>query len=182
MLHLHEKLGMPFLQMHDNFKPKDFDHVATFAENWTYQVPLAIELRHSDWYNDTAVASRLYELLEKHGITNVLVDAAGRRDLMHMRLTTSTAFVRGSARMSPNQIAHALMNGSDESPDGKRLVYGNSSSSSTKMMSRNHLHSLHISSSNSTTRSALPFLSLRSLRIKGFFEGSKSFQTGGEAG
>jgi uncharacterized protein YecE (DUF72 family) len=40
------------------------------------------------------VSSKLYRLLEKHRITNVLVDTAGRRDLMHMRLTTSTAFIR----------------------------------------------------------------------------------------
>lgn len=94
MSHLHEKLAMPFLQMHDNFGPKDFDRVVAFAENWTYEMPLAIEFRHTDWYNDAAVSSRLYELLETHGITNVLVDTAGRRDLMHMRLTTPAAFIR----------------------------------------------------------------------------------------
>jgi len=94
MSHLREKLGMPFLQMHDNFGPKDFERVAAFVENWTYEVPLAMEFRHTDWYNDEAVSRRLYELLEAHGIANVLVDTAGRRDLMHMRLTTSTAFVR----------------------------------------------------------------------------------------
>lgn len=94
MSHLHEKLEMPFLQMHDNFKPKDFDRVVEFVENWTDEVPLAIEFRHTDWYNDAAVSSKLYNLLEKHGITNVLVDTAGRRDLMHMRLTTPMAFVR----------------------------------------------------------------------------------------
>ena len=68
--------------------------MATFAENWTYDVPLAMEFRHTNWYNDAATASSLYALLETHGITNVLVDTAGRRDLMHMRLTTPTAFVR----------------------------------------------------------------------------------------
>ena len=94
MSHLHEKLGMPFLQMHDNFGPKDFDRVVAFVENWTYEVPLAIEFRHTDWYNDAAVSSKLYDLLETHGVTNVLVDTAGRRDLMHMRLTTPTAFIR----------------------------------------------------------------------------------------
>jgi uncharacterized protein YecE (DUF72 family) len=94
MSHLHEKLGMAFLQMHDNFGPKDFERVVAFAESWTYEVPLAIEFRHTAWYNDVAVSSKLYELLETHGITNVLVDTAGRRDLMHMRLTTSTAFIR----------------------------------------------------------------------------------------
>ncbi len=94
MTHLREKLGMPFLQLHDNFKPKDFDRVVEFVENWTYDVPLAVEFRHTDWYNDDDVSSKLYDLLETHGITNILVDTAGRRDLMHMRLTTSTAFIR----------------------------------------------------------------------------------------
>lgn len=94
MSHLKEKLGMPFLQMHNNFGPKDFDRVVAFAENWKYDVPLAMEFRHTDWYNDPNVSEQLYDLLESKNITNVLVDTAGRRDLMHMRLTTPTAFVR----------------------------------------------------------------------------------------
>jgi uncharacterized protein YecE (DUF72 family) len=94
MSHLRKKLKMPFLQMHNNFGPKDFDRVVAFVENWTYDVPLAIEFRHTGWYNDPAVSSKLYDLLETHSVTNVLVDTAGRRDLMHMRLTTPTAFVR----------------------------------------------------------------------------------------
>ncbi len=94
MSHLREKLGMPFLQMPDNFGPKYFDRVADFAKTWTYDVPLAIELRHTAWHNDKEISRKLYELLEKHRVTNVLVDTAGRRDLMHMRLTTPTAFVR----------------------------------------------------------------------------------------
>ena len=94
MSHLREKLVMPFLQLPDNFGPKQFDRVAAFVESWTYDAPLAMEFRHTGWYNDPAISSRLYDLLETHGVTNVLVDTAGRRDLMHMRLTTSTAFVR----------------------------------------------------------------------------------------
>jgi uncharacterized protein YecE (DUF72 family) len=94
MSHLREKLGMPFLQMRDNFGPKDFERVETFAKNWTYKVPLAMEFRDTVWHNDAAVSSKLYDLLEKRDITNVLVDTAGRRDLMHMRLTTSAAFIR----------------------------------------------------------------------------------------
>lgn len=94
MSHLQEKLEMPFLQMPDNFGPQHFERVAAFAENWTYGVPWALELRHTDWYNKADVANQLYGLLEARGITNVLVDTAGRRDLMHMRLTTPQAFVR----------------------------------------------------------------------------------------
>ncbi len=92
--HLQEKMGMPFLQMHNNFGPKDFDRVKAFVGNWKYDIPLAIEFRKTDWYNDPEVSAALYELLESNGIANVLVDTAGRRDLMHMRLTTPTAFVR----------------------------------------------------------------------------------------
>ena len=92
--HLQEKLGVAFLQMHNNFGPKDFERVKTFVDNWQYDIPLAMEFRHTDWYNDPAVSSELYDLLEKNKIVNILVDTAGRRDLMHMRLTTPRAFVR----------------------------------------------------------------------------------------
>jgi uncharacterized protein YecE (DUF72 family) len=91
---LGDRLGMPFLQMHNNFGPKDVDRVVTFVENWKYDVPLAVEFRHTDWYNNADVAPGLYKMLEDNNVTNVLVDTAGRRDLMHMRLTTPTAFVR----------------------------------------------------------------------------------------
>ncbi len=91
---LKEKLGTIFLQMHSNFAPKDFDKVEAFVKAWPSEIPLAIEFRHSDWYNDAAVAERLYNLFEIHNIANVIVDTAGRRDLMHMRLTNGTAFIR----------------------------------------------------------------------------------------
>jgi uncharacterized protein YecE (DUF72 family) len=94
MSHLREKMGMPFLVLHDNFGPKDFDRVEEFAKDWTYEVPLAVEFRHTEWYNTAEVSSKLYGLLEGRGVTNILVDTAGRRDLMHMRLTTPIAFIR----------------------------------------------------------------------------------------
>ena len=90
---LKEKLGTIFLQMHSNFAPKDYDRVVEFVENWPKTIPLAIEFRHTDWYN-TALAQKLYKLLEDNNISNIIVDTAGRRDIMHMRLTNSTAFIR----------------------------------------------------------------------------------------
>ncbi|WP_339916609.1 DUF72 domain-containing protein [Yeosuana marina] len=91
---LKEKLGTIFLQMHNNFSPKDFNKVVDFVENWPKDIPLAVEFRHTDWYNDKEIAEDLYQLLEINNISNVIVDTAGRRDLMHMRLTNATAFVR----------------------------------------------------------------------------------------
>jgi uncharacterized protein YecE (DUF72 family) len=91
---LKEKLGTVFLQMHNNFAPKDFNQVVRFIENWPETIPLAVEFRHTNWYNDEAIAADLYQLLETNNISNIVVDTAGRRDLMHMRLTNATAFVR----------------------------------------------------------------------------------------
>lgn len=88
-----EKLGMAFLQLIDNFKPKDFDRLEAFLRDFPKGYPLAVEVRNEEWFAaDTA--ERFYQLLEDTNKTNVLVDTAGRRDMMHMRLTTPTAFVR----------------------------------------------------------------------------------------
>lgn len=91
---LKEKLGTIFLQMHGNFGPKNWDRVVRFVEYWPKEFPLAIEFRHTDWFNDEKVAQELYHLLEENNIANILVDTAGRRDIMHMRLTNNEAFIR----------------------------------------------------------------------------------------
>ena len=91
---LKDKLGTIFLQMHNNFGPKNWDRVVRFVEYWPKEFPLAMEFRHTDWFNDETVSQELYHLLQENNIANVLVDTAGRRDIMHMRLTTNEAFVR----------------------------------------------------------------------------------------
>ena len=91
---LKEKLGTIFLQMHNNFGPKNWDRVVRFVEYWPKEFSLALEFRHTDWFNDEGVAQELYHLLRENNMANVLVDTAGRRDLMHMRLTNNEAFVR----------------------------------------------------------------------------------------
>jgi len=88
------KLGMAFLQVHNNFGPKNFDRLQSVVEFWPKDIPLAVELRHTDWYNDESVATELYALFEEHGVANIVTDTAGRRDLLHMRLTSPVAFVR----------------------------------------------------------------------------------------
>lgn len=91
---LGDKLGTIFLQMHNNFGPKNWDRVVEFVKRWPKELRLAIEFRHTDWYTDDKVSQELYHLLEENDIANILVDTAGRRDLLHMRLTNNEAFVR----------------------------------------------------------------------------------------
>ena len=92
--HFEQKLGMVFLQLHDNFGFKNLDRLVNYIENFPKAIPLAIELRNTSWFNDERISDEVYHLLEQHNITNILVDTAGRRDLLHMRLTTPVAFVR----------------------------------------------------------------------------------------
>ncbi len=89
-----DKLGMCFLQLHDNFKPVNMDRLVTAVEYWPKDVPLAIELRNTEWFNDASTANEVYALFEQHAISNIITDTAGRRDLLHMRLTTPNVFVR----------------------------------------------------------------------------------------
>ena len=93
-LMLQDTLGSVFLQMHNNFQPKNWDRVEQFVDAWPKEVPLAMEFRHTDWYNTEASSQKLYYLLEANNIANVLVDTAGRRDIMHMRMTNNEAFIR----------------------------------------------------------------------------------------
>lgn len=92
--HFREKLGTIFLQLRDNFSSKHFNRVVDFVEAWPREWSLAVEFRHSEWYNDPKVADELYSLLEENDVANVMVDTAGRRDLLHMRLTNNEAFIR----------------------------------------------------------------------------------------
>jgi len=93
IVHFEEKLGSVFLQMHENFAPKQFDHLHRFIERFPGEIPLAVEVRNAAWFDDSYM-DQLSGLLRNHGKTNIIVDTAGRRDMMHMRLTSPSAFVR----------------------------------------------------------------------------------------
>jgi len=88
-----DRLGMAFLQLHDNFKPKDFDRLEKVLDEFPKGVPLGVEVRNAEWFEE-AVQDKFADLLEKHQMANILVDTAGRRDMLHMRLTSPVAFVR----------------------------------------------------------------------------------------
>ena len=97
-----EKLGMTFLQMPDNFHPKYFDRVVSFVESFPKEIPLAVEMRHADWFADPAIADELQQLLQANGVSHVVVDTAGRRDMLHMRLSTDAAFIRYVGANAPS--------------------------------------------------------------------------------
>ena len=91
---LKEKLGCCFMQLPPYFDFARLSILEKFLEHFPNHIPLAIELRHESWFNAPDHRSALFELLEKYRVSPVITDVAGRRDVLHMRLTTPTAMVR----------------------------------------------------------------------------------------
>lgn len=89
-----DKLGPVFLQNHEAFGPPNFDRLQGFVDAWKkYNIPLAIEVRSAEWHEEP-FADEYYAFLRENDVSNILIDTAGRRDLMHMSLTTPAAFIR----------------------------------------------------------------------------------------
>ncbi|HEY3249927.1 MAG TPA: DUF72 domain-containing protein [Ignavibacteria bacterium] len=89
-----EKLGACFLQMAPNFAPKSFNDLKKYLEQLPKNPEVCLELRHPGWFADPAVYDETFSMLIEGGIGSVITDAAGRRDLVHMRLSNKTAFIR----------------------------------------------------------------------------------------
>jgi uncharacterized protein YecE (DUF72 family) len=89
-----EKLGPVFLQLSDSFSPKSFDDLQLYLEQLPQDVPVFVELRHASWFSDQEIQEKVFHLFRKLHIGTVITDASGRRDAMHMHLSTPTAFVR----------------------------------------------------------------------------------------
>jgi uncharacterized protein YecE (DUF72 family) len=105
IVHFNKNLGTTFLQLRGKFRPKFFDRVQAFVEYWPEGIPLAVELRHPDWFDDKKVTGELYALFEEHNVANVITDTAARRDLLHMRLTNNEAFIRYVGANHPTDVS-----------------------------------------------------------------------------
>ena len=93
---LEGKLGPAFLLLSDRFGPGH----AGLLQHYVRQLPAGfdacVELRGEDWFRKPAgleIQDTFYEMLER-GIGTVITDVAGRRDVLHMRLTSPVAFIR----------------------------------------------------------------------------------------
>lgn len=87
-------LGPAFLQLSDNFGPKNFDTLKNYLEKLPTDFDVFVELRHKDWYEDSIVRKDLFQMLNTLNKGSVITDASGRRDCVHMELTTPDAFIR----------------------------------------------------------------------------------------
>jgi uncharacterized protein YecE (DUF72 family) len=89
-----QKLGCCFLQLPPHFGIKSLGLLERFLESWGRVVPLAIEVRHEEFFAERQHFNAFFNTLEYLGVSTVITDVSGRRDVLHQRLTTKTAMIR----------------------------------------------------------------------------------------
>ncbi|MGV3684888.1 MAG: DUF72 domain-containing protein [Daejeonella sp.] len=89
-----DTLGPAFLQLSDNFGPKNFDILKEYLEHLPKDYDVFVEVRHKDWYADPVARKDLFEMMRDLKKGSIITDASGRRDCVHMELTIPDAFIR----------------------------------------------------------------------------------------
>jgi len=89
-----KNLGPVFLMPHPGMGPKTLETVETFIQSLPNDFELFVELRHKDWFADPEAFAAVFSMLQRNHAGSIITDASGRRDCLHMRLTTPSAFIR----------------------------------------------------------------------------------------
>ena len=75
--------------------PKSLETIEEFISDIPKDVDLFLELRHAGWYTTgEGYNPELFEFLKKKKRGTIITDAAGRRDCVHMHLSTPECFIR----------------------------------------------------------------------------------------
>ncbi|MBX0329765.1 DUF72 domain-containing protein [Oscillochloris sp. ZM17-4] len=102
---LGERLGPFFLQLPPGYGPAQRGDLARFLEGWPREHPLAVELRHADWYAP-AHEQRAMELLGRLGIGRVVMDVRPIR-----QADDAGELLDGARERKPDVPMHPLRSG-----------------------------------------------------------------------
>lgn len=90
-----DNMGPIFLLPNPQMGPKQLENIEAFIEAYPKDLDLFLELRHADWYSsEEGYDMELFNFLKKQKRGTIITDAAGRRDCVHMHLSTPEAFIR----------------------------------------------------------------------------------------
>lgn len=92
--HFEEKLGPSFIQLRPDYSPKYANRLVDYLKTIPEDFNLALEFRHPEWFAGNAKAEKVWKLIEERNITAVISATAGRRDALHMRMTSDTLILR----------------------------------------------------------------------------------------
>lgn len=93
IMSLEENLGMSFLQLPPNFGPDRWPVLEAYLQNLPDELDVAIEFRHPDWFRKDVWPATLEKLHDLHRHV-VISDVAGRRDVLHMGLSSPMLTLR----------------------------------------------------------------------------------------
>lgn len=93
VLGLEEFLGMPFLQLPPVFGPDKWPVLEAYLKNLPDELDVAVEFRHADWFRPATWNQTLERLNALHRHV-VITDVAGRRDVLHMGLSSPVLTLR----------------------------------------------------------------------------------------
>ena len=120
--HFEKKLGPSFIQLRPDYSPKYADRLVDYLKTIPEDFSLAIEFRHPEWFTGNNEAEKVWTLLEERNISAIISATAGRRDALHMRITSDTLILRfGGYDLDPSdeirltqwadRIQHWMQNG-----------------------------------------------------------------------
>lgn len=91
-----KKLGPSLLQLGENFSPKSIADLENYLLALPPHFDLFVELRNKAWFIPDTL-TKVIEIFKAKDIGFAITDTPGRRDVLHMLLTTPHAFVRFSS-------------------------------------------------------------------------------------
>ncbi len=93
VLSLEEFLGMTFLQLPPQFGPERWPTLEAYLNSLPDELNVAVEFRHADWFRP-AIWSKTLDRLHDLYRHVVITDVAGRRDVLHMGLSSPVLTLR----------------------------------------------------------------------------------------
>jgi uncharacterized protein YecE (DUF72 family) len=90
---LGDRLGPCFLMLPARFAPERVSELERFLDALPEDIRLSVEFRHPGFFQP-ATMEKTFSMLRNRNVGTVITDTAGRRDAVHMGLTTPSAFIR----------------------------------------------------------------------------------------
>ena len=94
VLILKEARGMTFLQLPPTFGPDKWPVLESYLKSLPDELDVAVEFRHPDWFSKVSVWQQTLERLYNLHRHVVITDVAGRRDVLHMGLSSPVLTLR----------------------------------------------------------------------------------------
>ncbi len=94
IIQLDEKVGCCFMQLPPYFGYDRLGLLERFLKEWPQELPLAVEFRQESIFDNPDHQEECFAMLESLGISLVITDVAGRRDVLHMGITAPKVMVR----------------------------------------------------------------------------------------